>query len=416
MRILYLSQYFFPEIGATQARTQELAGFLTKQGHHVTVVTEIPNHPSGIVHPEYRGKLVDRAQLEGIDVIRVWVYASQNKTFFRRMLFYISYMFNAFLAGILLTRGKYDLIYVTSPPLFVGAAGLWLSRLKKIPMVFEIRDLWPESAVQLGELTNRLAIDLATRLEESIYNHSARLVAVTNGIKTRLIERGEPERKISLIPNGANINLYNFRSKSRYNIRRELKLDNKFVAVYAGIFGIAQGLETILESAILLEKEKDVHFLMIGEGPVKEKIIKMSNDLRLPNITFLSAVPRDLMSAYLSAADASIIPLRNIPIFNGALPTKMFDAWACERPLILCVDGEARLVLEKAYGGLYVPPEEPAKLSEAILQLRDDPVLAKKMGVNGRKFTKENYSRITLATELERILIETAGDVIGQST
>ena len=123
MRILYLSQYFTPEIGATQARTQELAGFLTKQGHHVTVVAEIPNHPSGIVHPEYRGKLVDRAQLEGIDVIRVWVYASQNKTFFRRMLFYISYMFNAFLAGILLTRGKYDLIYVTSPPLFVGAAG-----------------------------------------------------------------------------------------------------------------------------------------------------------------------------------------------------------------------------------------------------------------------------------------------------
>jgi len=406
MRILYLSQYFPPEVGATQTRAFEMASNLVNMGHEVTILTEIPNHPAGIIHPEFRGKIVDRSQLNGIDVIRIWVFASPQKTFFRRMFFYLSYMINAGLAGMTLARGAYDLIYSTSPPLFVGAAGLFLSRIKNVPMVFEVRDLWPESAVELGEISNSQAIALATHLEEACYHRSLKIIAVTDGIRTRLIERGFPHKKILLIPNGANTELFTYQIDARRKIRSKHNFENKFTVIYAGIFGIAQGLETIIQSAELLHDKSEIHFLMIGEGPTKDKIVQLSAQLKLTNMTFLPAVSREEMPAYLSAADVAIIPLRNIPIFKGALPSKMFDAWSCERPIIVCIDGEARRTLEKADSGLFVPPEEPGDLSNAILQIKENPILAKEMGMRGRRFTEENYSRRSLAEQLEHQLME----------
>lgn len=406
MRILYLSQYFPPEAGATQTRAYETARNLVRLGHFVTMISEVPNHPSGIIPPDYRGKAFERDRLEGIDVVRLWVITSPVKDFRHRMLFYLSFMVNATLGGVFLANGHYDLIYASSPPLFVGGAALALSRLKRCPLVFEVRDLWPESAVALGELSNTNAIAMATKLEEACYRRARKIIVVTQGIYQRIRERGIPVEKLVLIPNGANVELFRFNPEGRHRIRKDLNLEGKFVAVYAGIHGIAQGLETVVEAAQMLQNVPDVFFLLIGSGPVKDELAKAVKQRGLTNLMMLDEQPRPAIPDYLSAADVALIPLRKIELFTGALPSKMFDAWACSRPVVLSVDGEARQVMEQAGGGIFVPPEDSIRMQAAILDLMNDPAKRERMGQNGRTFTELNYSRRALAEKLAANLEE----------
>jgi glycosyltransferase involved in cell wall biosynthesis len=322
------------------------------------------------------------------------------------MFFYLSFMFNAIFAGLLLAGRKYDVIFATSPPLFVGGAALALSRLKGTPMVFEVRDLWPESAVALGEITSPQAISLAQRLERSCYRHAKAIVVVTQGILSRLVDRRIPKEKIFLIPNGANVDLFQFNQESRLRVRQELGLGDKFLAIYAGIHGLAQGLEVIVETAKLLEHNPDIHFLMIGDGTKKAEIVAMVNQFQLTNLTLLPEKPREQIPGYLSAADVALIPLRKLDLFKGALPSKLFDAWACECPVLLSVDGEARTILEKAKGGIFVEPEDAGQLAKGLLFLKENPEKRKMMGVNGRSYTVEHYSREKFARQLLHLLQE----------
>lgn len=405
MHILYLSQYFPPEVGATQTRAYEMARGLVQAGHRVTMIAEMPNHPSGIMPPEYRGRWVERSTLDGIDVLRVWVKASPVKTFKSRMAFYLSYMADAALVGALKARGPFDVIYATSPPLFVGAAGLALHTVKRAPFVFEVRDLWPESAVALGELSSPRAIAWAGKLEETCYNRASRIVVVTEGIRQRLIQRGYPADKLALIPNGANTDLFQPQPALGAQFRAEHGLPAEaFVAIYAGIHGIAQGLETVLHAADRLRNDRAVRFVLVGEGPVKAELRALAATLRLDNVLLLPEQPRAAMPAILSAADAALVPLRKLELFQGALPSKMFDAWACGRPLLLSIDGEARRTLEAAQGGLYVPPEDAAALAEAIRSLAAQPDRGRSLGDNGRRYTEQHHSRQAQARALEKLL------------
>ncbi len=411
MHILYLSQYFPPEVGATQTRAYEMARGLVRAGHRVTMLTEVPNHPSGIVPPAYRGKWVERSELDGIDVLRVWVKASPVKTFRSRMAFYLSYMANAALVGALKARGPFDAVYATSPPLFVGAAGLALHGLKRAPFVFEVRDLWPESAVALGELHSPRAIAWAGKLEELCYNRASRIVVVTEGIRQRLLSRGYPAGKLALLPNGANTELFQRQPAQGAQFRAEHGLGDTFVAVYAGIHGIAQGLETVLQAAATLRNDPTVRFVLVGEGPVKADLQALQTKLGLDNVLMLPEQPRSAMPAILSAADAAIVPLRKLDLFQSALPSKMFDAWACELPLLLSIDGEARRTLEAARGGLYVPPEDAAALAEAIRALTALPDHGRSLGQNGRRYTEQHHSRQAQARALEQLLKDTSRQV-----
>ena len=404
MRILYLSQYFPPEVGATQTRAYEMAQGLLRAGHQVTMLTEVPNHPEGIIRPEYRGKFWQRETLEGIDVIRVWVKTSPVKTFKTRLAFYLSYMLNAVLAGLFMARGRYDVIYATSPPLFVGAAALALSYLRRIPLVFEVRDLWPESAVALGELRNLRFIRWATRLEEACYRRARRIVVVTEGLRARLLERGISATKFTLIPNGANTELFQPQPEAGQQLRTELGLEDKFLIVYAGIHGIAQGLETILYAADRLRTHPHIHFLFIGEGPCKEDLLTLKAKLDLPNVAMLEAQPREAIPVYLSAADVALAPLRRLELFKGAVPSKIFDAWACACPVLMSIDGEARAVLSQAQGGIFFPPEDVAALVSTVLALADEPVACRRMGENGRRFVAAHYSRQAQARALVTLL------------
>ena len=400
MRILYISQYFPPEAGATQTRAYEMATNWIRQGHQVTMLAEFPNHPSGVIPKTYRGKLFERAILDGIDVIRVWVKASPEKTFRNRMLFYLSFMLNASLAGIFLAHAKYDLLYASSPPLFVGGAALVICTLKRIPLVFEVRDLWPESAVALGELSNPRAISLATRLEQACYDKASQVIVVTQGIYDRLVQRGLSPGKLIVIPNGANTDMFTFTQEGRQRIRHQLNLEGKFVAIYAGIHGLAQGLETLIETARLLQDNLDIHILLVGDGPKKAELLTQAAAYNLPNLTLLPEKPREEIPDFLSAADVALVPLKKAEIFKGALPSKIFDAWACERPVLLSIDGEARHTVENVHGGVFIPPEEPQKVAQALIDLMQSPELRETMGRNGRKYTQENNSRSALALKL----------------
>lgn len=406
MRILYISQYFPPESGATQTRAFEMTRNFVRLGHAVTVISEFPNHPIGIIPEAYRGRWWERDEMEGIDIIRVWVKTSRTKNLRTRLFFYLTFMVNAFLAGLFLTHGRYDLIYASSPPLFVGGAAVWLSKIKRTHLVFEVRDLWPESAVALGELQDQKSIILATKLEKLCYRSASRIIVVTQGIYDRLINRGIPADKLVLIPNGANTELFTFNPEHRNASREYLNLQDKFTVIYTGIFGIAQGLESVVEAAQLLKDNTQIQFLLIGDGPRREKIESLVNHYQLQNMTLLPHLPREEIPQYLSAADIALVPLVDQEIFKGALPSKMFDAWACSRPILLSVDGEARQLMEQIHGGIFIQPGSATAIAEILPELMKKPDFLTQMGNNGRAFTALHYSRSQLAERLLSHLIE----------
>ena len=408
MRILYLSQYFPPEIGATQTRAYEMARGLIRAGHHVTMITEVPNHPTGIIRSAYQGKLYERTNVVGIDVIRVWVKASPVKGFLSRMAFYLSYMFMATLVGLFLTRKKYDVIYATSPPLFVGAAALIISYLRFTPLVFEVRDLWPESAVALGELRNPLFIGLAKKLEWCCYRHSRRVVVVTEGIRRHLLGRGMASGRLQLIPNGARTDLF-VPGPIDQNQRKQLSIaEDAFVVVYTGLHGLIHGMEIILQAAKFLQArgmdERIVQFLLVGDGVAKQKLMVDARKMSLTNIRFLEAQPEVDLPPFIRLANVGLATTAKLPLTKGSLPVKMFSYMACARPVLLAVDGEARELVEAAKVGLYIAPEDGTALAETIIELMHNPDQCDTLGENGRRFVESHYSRESQSRELARLL------------
>ncbi|NJN94729.1 MAG: glycosyltransferase family 4 protein [Anaerolineales bacterium] len=394
-----------------QVRAHAMAASLVKQGHRVTVLTEMPNHPAGIVHPAYRGKLLCREKLDGIDVVRVWVKASPRKTFNTRLAFYISYMINAALRGLLLSQ-SYHVIFANSPPLFVGAAGLALSYLRRTPFVLEVQDLWPESAVALGELNNPRYIKWATYVEERCYQRAKKIVTVTDGIYNRLRERGYPAEKLTKIENGSNTELFRPQPAEAAQLQAKLGLGDKFIALYAGLMGLAYDFGTVIETARLLQAETDIHFVLVGDGPRRYEVEALIQSSQLPNLTLLPGQPLEAMPAYFSAANVTLIPLRNLELFLGTRPVKMFDAWACQCPVIVSViGGEAQQLVETAQGGLVIEPENPAELARAIVALRNDPTKGPMFGQNGQRHVLAHYSFQTMALKLEQILAESANKI-----
>jgi len=405
VRILHLTQYFPPEAGAVQVRAGAMARYLTELGHHVTVLTEMPNHPMGVIFPEYHGKLFLREHFRGIDVVRVWVSTSPKKNFRTRLAFYASYMVNSILGGLIL-KGRYDAIYANSPPLLVGGAGWVLSLARRTPLVFEVQDLWPESAVAMGELTNQQAIRWATWLEEHCYQRAKRVVVVSDGIRSRLVERGIPSEKLAMVENGSNTDLFRPLPDEGIKLRRQWGLHDKFIVFYGGIIGLAQGLETVVETARTLVDQTDIHFVMVGEGPRRTAIEQLLASYELPNFTFLPGQPLEAMPAHLAAADVALAPLRDLAVFQGVRPTKILDAWACKRPVVVSARGEPCRIVKEASGGLCVEPENPEDMARATLTLRDDPEKRRQFGLNGHRYVHAHYSLKAMALKLEQVLRE----------
>jgi colanic acid biosynthesis glycosyl transferase WcaI len=397
--ILFVTPYYPPEVGAPQARIRETATRLVKRGHRVTVLTTLPNYPSGVVSAEYRGGARRREVLDGVSIIRVWSYISPNKGFLRRILAQLSF---GCLAAFLGARavGRPDMIIVESPPLFDAITGRLLAWRKHCPYIFTVADIWPESAIQLGVLRNRMAIWLAERLEWSTYRRAGAVWAVTDGIRQTLIRRGLPAERVFLLPNG--VDTTRFRPLPKAQARTELNWDDRFTVLYAGTIGLAHGLGTLLDAAEQLRDHPDIRLVLVGDGAAKADLIAETRRRELENITFLETQPHDRMPVVIAGADACLVSLRKVPLFEGALPSKMYEAMACARPILLAVDGEARRLVEQEAGAaLYVEPENPTALATAILRLYTQPDFAQQLGQKGRTFAEAHFNRDQLTAALE---------------
>jgi colanic acid biosynthesis glycosyl transferase WcaI len=407
MKILYITQYFPPEAGATQTRAFENARYLSGAGHQVTVLCEIPNHPAGIVFKGYRGCLFKKRVEQGIQVVHVRVFASPKKNFITRLGFYFSFMAGAGLAGLALGN-QFDAVYVTSPPLPAAAAGMFLARSWHIPLFFEVRDLWPDSAVALGELTNPWAVDMAVKLEQMCYARAKKVIAVTRGIEATLVHAKQVSgHKVCLIPNGATTDTFFYDSDAGQKMRRILGIGDHFVVLYAGILGIAQGLETLVAAAARIkQRHPDIYFLLAGAGPEKLALKALADRMGCDNICFAGEFAREQMPGVYAASDAALVPLVKNGIFTHARPSKMFDAWACEIPLLLGIAGEAKALLDQCGGGLFYDPQNAADLERAILEMkRLSWADRRKMGRQARIFVETCHSRQKYAQDLEKMLM-----------
>jgi glycosyltransferase involved in cell wall biosynthesis len=407
MNILYLTQYYPPDKGAAQIRAWEMAQNLTKLGHRVTIVTEFPNHPLGILPPSYKHRLFAREIHEGVEVIRTYVKASPKKDFLSRILFHLSFMITSIVAAIKL-KHKFDLVYATSSPLFVGFAGYIISRIKGIKFVYEVRDLWLDAAVALGEAKHKLFIKVASWMERICYRHSAKVVVVTKGCYQNAVEKGVDPNKVKIVYNGANIQMFK-PLLNRAELKRKFGYQGKFVALYAGNFGLVHGMDTLVETARILSDERRVEFLFVGEGPKKGEVLQLREEYGLTNLKVLDDVCREDIVEYFNLTDVCLVPAKRNKISFALLPVKMFDAWACGRPIILSVDGEAAQHLKKAQAGIWVEPENSEGIADAIKYFLNHPHLVEEHGSRGRRYVEKHFSRKMQAQRLEKILKQVSG-------
>jgi glycosyltransferase involved in cell wall biosynthesis len=396
LHILFISQYFPPEMGAPSARTFELCRHWVKSGHQVTVITGFPHHPTGIIPPEYPQHFYKTETVEGIRVIRTYVYATANKGFFKRILSYMSFMFSAVILGPW-KAGKPDVVIATSPQFFVGIAGYFISLMKRRPFVFEVRDLWPESIVQLGQLKNRLLIKFLESIEVFLYKRAKMIVSVTDSFVPIIAGKGVDKEKIVVIKNGVDLQLFD-PNKTNPNLKKSLRLQDKFIVSYIGTHGLSHALDKVLQTAAMMRDNSDIHFLLIGEGAEKENLLRQKEALQLSNVTFLNQIDKASLPYYYNLSDIVLITLRDLELFRTVIPSKMFEIMAMARPIIISVDGEARkIVVEQANAGLFVEPENPQQLRNAILSLYQDPQQRLQLGKNGRLFVEQFYNREVLA-------------------
>ena len=403
VKVVYLSQYFPPEMGAPAARVHELSREWARQGLSVTVLTGMPNHPTGIVPRRYRGLLYCREELDGIDVCRAYVYATPNKGVYRRALNYISFLFASVFIGFFKLR-KPDVIIATSPQLLAGLAGWALAALKRVPFVFEVRDLWPESIEAVGAVKNRALLAPLYALVNRLYRSAKHIVVVTDTMKETLVARGIPASKISVFKNGVDLDFFR-PDAGAGDIRKVHRLNDDFVVLYIGTMGMAHGLEVVIAAARALKDEK-VKFLLVGEGARKAHLKAAA--AASPNVIIADGCPRKRVRDYILSADACLVHLRKSDLFETVLPSKMFEMMGCAKPILLGVNGEARRTLEQAQAGCWFPPEDGEALARETLRLRNDSALAARLGANGRRFAEANYSRSAIAGKYAELLREIA--------
>jgi len=399
MRILILTQYYPPEIGAPQNRLHELAIRLHARGIKVEVLTALPNYPKMEVFEEYRNKQKREETIEGITVHRSWIYVSPSKSIIARLLNYFSFVCSSYWRGRRLK--SFDYLMVESPPLFLGYSAMALSKKLNAKLIFNVSDLWPESAEKLGLVTNKHLLKMATRLEHKCYENSALITGQTQGIVND-IQKRFPHKKVTWLPNGVDISFYNpekieagdFRQKNGFKI-------NDIIFFYGGILGYAQGLEIIIEAAHRLKMFPEVQFVIQGAGPEKEKLRLLKEKYRLENVHFFEPVKKSDMPSILKSIDVAVIPLKKLDLFKGAIPSKIFEALAMKKPLLLGVDGEAKNhFIDKAQAGLFYTPEDVESLTAQIIFLLKNKNELHEMGENARKYVSDVFDRNKIAEGL----------------
>jgi glycosyltransferase involved in cell wall biosynthesis len=401
MHILFLTHYFPPEVNAPASRTHENAKRWVKEGHQVTVITCAPNHPQGILYPGYRNRWFQMEIMDGIHVLRIKTFLSANRGVKRRILNYLSYMFSAILFCPLVRHA--DVAVSTSPQFFCGGAGYIVARIKRIPWVLEIRDLWPESIIAVGAIKNRRVVDLLEGIESFLYRKADHVIALTQAFKKHIIKRGVADDRISVVTNGADLD--RFRPYPRLNGFREAHhLEDKFLLSYVGTHGMAHGLSSVLRAARRLQHRRDIVFLLVGDGAERRSLLKTKSKMGLENVLMLPQQPKEMMPAIIAASDVCMVLLKDTPLFRTVIPSKIFEAMAMQRAIILGVKGESQTIIETGRCGICVEPESDLELAETAMKLADDRQLTNQLGNKGLEFVHKHYNRDALAADCLGIL------------
>jgi len=403
MRILFLSHYFAPEGNAPATRVYELSRRWARAGHDVTVITCAPNVPAGVVYEGYTNRWRQREEVEGVAVIRVWTYLAANQGTARRILNYLSYMVTATLAALQTPRP--DVVIATSPQFFCGWAGVLVAKLRRLPLVLEIRDLWPESILAVGALPNSKLIRLLEWLELRMYAAADLVMTVGEGYRQKLERKGVAACDLRIVPNGVDRSAFRPGGDGSA-VRDEYGLGDRFVCAYLGTIGMGSGLEVALGAARLLRAagRDDVRLLLVGDGAVREALQRQAADEGLDQVIFTGRQPKERMPDFLAAADACLVHLKRTELFKTVLPSKIFEASATARPIILGVEGFAAELVGAAQAGLCIEPENEGELVEAIGRLAADPGLAAQLGRNGLERIANRFDIDSLAQEYVGVL------------
>ena len=396
MRILFLTQYYPPEVGAPQNRLHELALRLKSKGAEVEVLTAMPNYPKMEIEESYRGGKIKEEYIDGIKVYRSGIFVSKSSSIIHRLLNYFSFVFTSYFKGRKLVN--YDFLLVESPPLFLGYSAMGLAKKLKAKLIFNVSDLWPESAEKLDLVSNKYLLKLAYDLEKKCYKKAKLVTGQTQGIVDDIKGRF-PSKDVFWLPNGVDLEYYN-----PNQIKSDFRLKNGFEAsdllfFYGGIIGHAQGLEVILEAANQLKAYPNIKFIIQGAGPEKERLLVLKEKLKLDNVFFFNAVNKNEMPSILKGVDVALVPLKKLELFTGAIPSKIFEALAMEKALLLGVDGEAKKhFIDKADSGYFFEPENVKDLVDKIIKFEQNPEELKRKGQNGRAYVNEYFNRNNIAT------------------
>lgn len=404
MHILLIHQAFVALDEAGGTRHHELARYLAGRGHRVTVIASTVSYLTG------KANVVDsfNEEIEGggrISVLRARTYPALHRSFVHRVFSFFSFMASSFLIGLKIHQ--VDLVWGTSPPIFQGVTAWLLACLKRAPLIFEVRDLWPAFAIQVGVLRNPLLIRLSQWLERFLYRRADRVMVNSPGFIEHVRRGGG--RRVELVPNGVESQMFDPYA-SGIAFRQEHNLEGRFVALYAGAHGLSNDLGILLQAAQRLIDRPEISIVLLGDGKEKPALMAQAAELGLTNLHFLAPVPKAGMAEALAAADACIAILKPIPLYATVYPNKVFDYMAAGRPVILAIDGVIRQVVEQAQGGVFIPPGDAAALAQAILRLADDPQQARQMGLNGRNYAEANFDRAALARHLAEIVEQMGGE------
>lgn len=407
MRILFITHYFPPEVNAPANRTHEHCRRWVADGHDVTVITGVPNHPRGRIFDGYKNKFYQEESVDGIRVIRTWMYLTPNSGFLRRIANYLLFAFTAVLVSP--RAPKPDLVIATSPQFFVGVAGAVIAKLKRRPFVLEVRDLWPKSVVELGQLSEGPVLRALETLERWLYRSAAGVVVNTRTFRQHIVDRGVDGSKIELIYNGIDPNRFRPQPKN-HDLLAEHGLDGRFTVAYVGTLGLAHGLTMLVDVAERLKHRDELCFVLIGDGADRSQIEADIASRRLTNIKMIGLQPRDAMPDWIASIDLLLVTLRDLPVFETVIPSKIFEFLAQERPVILAARGEIRRMMTEAQGAFIIDPESPDQMKEAIEHIMDQPEQAATRARAGHEWVNKGFVRDDLARRMASFLESVLND------
>jgi len=401
MNILIYTQYFLPETNAPANRWGYFAHYLAQQGHQVTVLTSFPNHPQGKIFPSYKnqGKKVEKK--DGITIIRSWTYITSSRKFLPRLLNYLSFAYSSYRNSRAIKN--LDLVIVSSPPLFVALQGRRIARREKIPLILDLRDMWPEAAVSTGYLRQGLIYSWAERKAKQVYGEAKKIIVNSPALAKELEDKGIKKEKVVFIPNGVDVPSF-ISTPDVSQVGEQYNLQGKFVVLYSGLLGFAQAMGIVIEAASILKEHSDIIFLIVGTGPKEKKLKLQIKRKKLNNVILAGSKPHRLIPDFINWADVCLIPYADKETFQKNIPSKMYEYMAGGKAIIINLEGEAAKVIEKAKAGLVVKAGSPLSLAKGILYLVHNQKLRGQMGKNGREYVIKYRDKKVLGRKLERII------------